>query len=142
MVKKHPAPCDTTGHHASISEGGAQTATLRRVEGAEAAGTGDGERTILEGAPVSTGRDSHVTDARDYRFFAGWRSDPFFFDTMGALNNMQLTGDDFFVDKRAGTSHNYFVELLYQRRTRRARRVFQRLALSTPVSISKGMCSE
>ena len=28
-----------------------------------------------------------VTEAGDYRFFAGWRSDPFFFDTRGALNN-------------------------------------------------------
>src|SRR6267142_849347 len=34
--------------------GGAQTATLRRVEGAEAAGTGDGGKTLVEGAPVST----------------------------------------------------------------------------------------
>jgi hypothetical protein len=30
------------------------------------------------------GRDARVTDAREYRFFAGWRSDPFFFDTQGA----------------------------------------------------------
>jgi hypothetical protein len=42
---------------------------------------------------------------------------------------------------RAGPSHNYHVELLYQRRTRRARSVFQRLALPTPVSISNGICS-
>jgi hypothetical protein len=34
-----------------------------------------------------------------YRFFAGWRSDPFFFDTRGALNDLQFTGDDFFIDK-------------------------------------------
>ena len=38
------------------SEGGAQTATLRRVEGAQAAGTGDDGQVIVEGAPVSTGR--------------------------------------------------------------------------------------
>ena len=42
---------------------------------------------------------------------------------------------------RACPSHNYHVELLYQRRTRRARSVFQRLALPTPVSISNGICS-
>lgn len=78
---------------------GAQTATLRRVEGKQAAGTGDDGQTILEGAPVSTGRDARVTEAGDYRFFAGWRSDPFFFDTLGALNNLQFTGDDFFADK-------------------------------------------
>jgi hypothetical protein len=40
-----------------------------------------------------------VTEAGDYRFFAGWRSDPFFFDVQGALNNLQFTGDDFFADK-------------------------------------------
>ena len=78
---------------------GAQTATLRRVEGGQAAGTGDDGQTIIEGAPVSTAREAHVTAAGDYRFFAGWRSDPFFFDTMGALNNLQFTGDDFFTDK-------------------------------------------
>jgi hypothetical protein len=78
--------------------GGAQTATLRRVEGAQAAGTGDDGQVIVEGAPVSTGPDTRVTDARDYRFFAGWRSDPFFFDTLGALNNLQFTGTDYFAD--------------------------------------------
>ena len=83
----------------SSSEGGAQTATLRRVEGAQAAGTGDGGQAIVEGAPVSTGREARVTEAGDHRFFAGWRSDPFFFDVQGALNNLQFTGDDFFADK-------------------------------------------
>ena len=83
----------------SSSEGGAQTATLRRVEGAQAAGTGDGGQAIVEGAPVSTGREAQVTEAGDYRFFAGWRSDPFFFDRRGALNNLQFTGDDFFADQ-------------------------------------------
>jgi Domain of unknown function (DUF4331) len=83
----------------SSDESGARAATLRRVEGAEAAGTGDDGQTIIEGAPVSTGLDSLVTEAGDYRFFAGWRSDSFFFDTMGALNNLQFTGDDFFADK-------------------------------------------
>ena len=81
------------------SEGGALTATLRRVEGELAAGTGDDGQMILEGAPVSTGREARVTEAGDYRFFAGWRSDPFFFDTMGALNNLKFTGDDFFAEK-------------------------------------------
>ena len=76
-----------------------ETATLRRVEGAQAAGTGDGGQAIVEGAPVSTGREAQVTQAGDYRFFAGWRSDPFFFDRRGALNNLQFTGDDFFADK-------------------------------------------
>jgi hypothetical protein len=78
---------------------GAQTATLRRVEGAQAAGIGDDGQVIVEGAPVSTGLDTRVTESGDYRFFAGWRSDPFFFDVQGALNNLQFTGDDYFTDK-------------------------------------------
>ncbi len=80
-------------------EAGVQTATLRRVEGEQAAGTGDGGQTIVAGAPVSTGRDSRVKEAGDYAFFAGWRSDPFFFDTQGALNDLRFTGDDYFADK-------------------------------------------
>jgi hypothetical protein len=79
-------------------QNGAQTATLRRVEGEQASGTGDDGKIVIEGAPVSTGQEARVTEAGDYRFFAGWRSDPFFFDTMGALNNLQFTGDDFFTD--------------------------------------------
>src|SRR5580698_11447785 len=77
----------------------AQTATLRRVEGAQATGTGDDGQVIVEGAPVSLQREAHVTEAGDYRFFAGWRSDPFFFDPLGAVNNLHFTGKDFFIDK-------------------------------------------
>jgi len=80
-------------------ESGAQTAILRRIDGTQAAGTGDGGPVIVEGAPVSTGRDARVTEAGDHRFFAGWRSDPFFCDVEGAKNNLQFTGDDFFADK-------------------------------------------
>src|SRR6187200_55213 len=56
------------------SEDGMQTATVCRLEGAEAAGTGEGGQVIVEGAPVSMGREAQVTQAGDYRFFAGWRS--------------------------------------------------------------------
>jgi Domain of unknown function (DUF4331) len=79
---------------------GPQIATVRRVEGAHAAGTDDGGEVVIEAAPVSMGREACVTEAGRYRFFAGWRSDPFFFfDTRGALNDLQFTGDDFFIDK-------------------------------------------
>ena len=54
---------------------------------------------IVEGAPVSMGREARVTEAGDTRFFAGWRSDPFFCDMEGAKNNFQFTSDDFFADK-------------------------------------------
>src|SRR5262249_41125490 len=59
---------------------GAQPAPLRRIDGLPAAGTGDGGELIIEGARVSTGRETHVTKTGEYRFFAGWRSDPFFCD--------------------------------------------------------------
>ena len=83
----------------SVSEDGSQSATLRRVEGAQAAGTDDDGRVIVASAQVSMGRDARVTEAGEYRFFAGWRSDPFFFDVHGMVNNQQFTGDDFFADK-------------------------------------------
>ena len=82
----------------SPSENGAQSATVRRVEGADGAGEGDGGEAIIEGAPVSSGPEAAVTQAGEYRFFAGWRSDPFFYDAGGALNDFQFTGDDFFAD--------------------------------------------
>jgi Domain of unknown function (DUF4331) len=78
---------------------GGQSGTLRRVDGADAAGTGDAGEMLVEDAPVSTGADAHVSETGGYRFFAGWRSDPFFFDAAGALNEYQYTGDDFFADK-------------------------------------------
>jgi hypothetical protein len=81
------------------SERGTQTATLRCIEGAQNIVTADRGQTIVERAPVSMGGEAQVTDAGDYRFFAGWRSDPFFFDVEGALNNLQFTGNDFFADK-------------------------------------------
>jgi hypothetical protein len=83
----------------SSSAVGTQTATLRRVEGAQAADRGDGGQVIVEGALVSMGREARVTEAGDCRFFAGWRSDPFYFDRQGAVNNLQFTGEDFFADK-------------------------------------------
>src|SRR4029077_2008306 len=79
----------------TYSESGAQTATLLRMDGAQAAGTGEGGQVIIEGAPVSMGREAQVTASGDYRFFAGWRSDPFFFDG-GALDNFKFVGKDFF----------------------------------------------
>jgi hypothetical protein len=82
----------------SSAGNGTQSATVRRVDGVDAAGMGDGGEAIIEGAPVSMGADAHVTQAGNYRFFAGWRSDPFFFDAGGALNGFQFTGDDFFAD--------------------------------------------
>jgi len=83
----------------SAFENGAQTATVRRIDGPQAAGNGDGGRVIVDGAPVSIGREARITEAGDIRFFAGWRSDPFFCDVEGAKNNFQFTGSDFFANK-------------------------------------------
>ena len=81
------------------SEDGKQTATLRRTQGARAAGMGNDGEVIIKEAPVSIGPEALTTKAGDYRFFSGWRSDPFFFDVNGNFNHMQFTGDDFFKDK-------------------------------------------
>ena len=83
----------------SSSESGSQRATVRRVEGSDAAGTGESGQTVIQDAQVSTGSEAQITVAGNYRFFAGWRSDPFFYDAGGALNGFQFTGDDFFADK-------------------------------------------
>jgi hypothetical protein len=64
------------------------TATLRRVERALAAGTGHDGHVTIEGAPASTGEVARVTETSQYRFVAGSRSDPLFFDTLGAPNNL------------------------------------------------------
>jgi hypothetical protein len=83
----------------TAAEDGTQTATMRRIEGAQAAGTGDEGQIIVERAPVSMGSKVQVMQAGDHRFCFGWRSDPFFFDVQGALNNLQFTGSDYFADK-------------------------------------------
>jgi hypothetical protein len=80
------------------AKGGGQTATVRRLEGAQASMTGEAGVVIMEAAPVSMGAEAKVTQAGDYRFFAGWRSDPFFFDA-GAFDNFKFVGKDFFGDK-------------------------------------------
>ncbi len=77
----------------------AMTATVRRAEGPQVATRGDEGKVIIEGAPVSMDHEAKITESDAYRFFAGWRSDPFFFDIAGTQNNMQFTGTDFFADK-------------------------------------------
>lgn len=52
---------------------------------------------LVERAPVSFGKDGVVVEGRDdVKFFAGFRSDPFFFDLLGFLNGLHFTGSDFF----------------------------------------------
>jgi hypothetical protein len=80
-------------------QSGSQAATLCRAEGRDARTAGDEGQKIVEHAPVSMGVEARITEGGDHRFFAGWRSDPFFFDRRGAINNLQFTGGDFFADK-------------------------------------------
>ncbi len=81
------------------SGNGAMTATVHRAEGPQAAGRGEEGKVIIQGSPVSMGREAQVTESGAYRLFTGWRSDPFFFDVDGVLNKMQFTGKDWFADK-------------------------------------------
>ena len=83
----------------SPSKDGGQTATFRRLEGAQAMGKSDGGRVLAEGVPVSTGREARATEAGDHRFCVGRRSDPFFFYVEGVLQDFKFTGRDFFADK-------------------------------------------
>ena len=78
---------------------GAQTATVHLATGSLAAGLNDGGPAVIAGAPASFDSQAQITTRGDYRFFAGLRSDPFFFDLLGFLNNLTFTGRDFFIDK-------------------------------------------
>src|SRR5438876_3597119 len=80
-------------------EDGAQTATVHLAKGALAARLNDGGPAVIAGAPASFGSQPHITTRGEYRFFAGLRSDPFFFDLLGFINNLKFTGSDFFADK-------------------------------------------
>jgi hypothetical protein len=83
----------------SSNDNGAMTTTLRRAEGPEVTEKNEKGKLIFQGSPVLMGREAKVTESGAYRLFAGWRSDPFFFDVAGVLNKMQFTGKDWFADK-------------------------------------------
>jgi hypothetical protein len=78
---------------------GEQFATVRRATGRRAARRGRGGKVLFRHVPVSFGAQAHVASEGAYRFFAGIRSDPFFFDLMGFLAGFKFTGSDFFADK-------------------------------------------
>jgi hypothetical protein len=75
-------------------ENGQQTATLYRAEGAAAQSTGPVGEVVIRDAPVSFSADARITTDGQYQFFAGLRSEPFFADPDGFVNNMQWTGRD------------------------------------------------
>lgn len=77
---------------------GQQRVSLTRLEG-PAHGLGEAGEALFVEAPVSQGREAQIAESDGYRLFAGVRSDPFFADVGGALNDLQFTGEDFFTDK-------------------------------------------
>ena len=80
-------------------EDGRQRAHVRLATGNHASRPAPSGRVIVPDALVSFGSTPLVTTRGPYKFFAGFRSDPFFFDLMGFLNGFQFTGTDFFLDK-------------------------------------------
>ncbi len=86
---------------------GDQRATVTRAVIPEGAKHEDGhihpeweDLVLVQDAPVSFGSKAKVSEGtHGVRFFAGFRSDPFFFDLLGFLNGLNFTGSDFFADK-------------------------------------------
>jgi len=85
---------------------GSQAATVHLATGHVASFANDGGMAIVSGAPVTPLGTSEpiVTRQGPYKFFAGMRSDPFFFDLLGFLSFVKGTGfnfthGDFFADK-------------------------------------------
>jgi hypothetical protein len=75
-------------------DSGRQTATLYRTAGLAAQSTGPVGDVIIRDAPVSFSQEARVKTEGQYRFFAGLRSESFFADPDGFVNNMQWTGQD------------------------------------------------
>lgn len=73
---------------------GGQQADVYRAAGPAARDTGAVGEVVIRDAPVSFTRDVCITAAGEYRFFAGLRSEPFFADPEGFVNNLQWTGRD------------------------------------------------
>ena len=79
---------------------GEQSATVLRIDLAQVGPTRDPTISLVSSASVSLTPEAHVVHGHeDTLFYAGYRSDPFFFDLMGFLNGLKFTGSDFFVDK-------------------------------------------
>jgi hypothetical protein len=90
---------DTNGDHIeditfsfafSTGADGGQTATVRRIDA-------NGPVVLIGNAPVSFGSEAIITTSGPYRFFAGVRSDPFFFDFLGFIDDLNFVNGDFFL---------------------------------------------
>ena len=72
--------------------GGMQFGQVKRIDS-------HGSAVVIAEAPVSFGANAQVTTSGPYRFFAGLRSDPFFFDLLGFIDDFNFVNGDFFADK-------------------------------------------
>jgi Domain of unknown function (DUF4331) len=80
-------------------DNGRQSATVRMATGEQAREPQATGETIVEGVELSSGSRPNVAKAGPFAFAAGLRSDPFFADFDGFLNNFQWTGKDTIADK-------------------------------------------
>lgn len=78
---------------------GHQSVTVHRAEGAEAQQQDAVGPAVMTGIAVDFGRVPSIVQSGGYHFFAGLRSDPFFADLDGIVDNFQWTGNDFGIDK-------------------------------------------
>jgi len=83
----------------SVGSDGNQRATVVRAVGTKANARDFSGDVIISNARVSFGREARIKEKEGFKFFAGVRSDPFFFDLLGFLAGFKFTGSDFFADK-------------------------------------------
>ena len=76
----------------SAKVNGQQTGRVDRIDSA-------GSQVVISAAPVSFGAEATITTNGPYRFYAGLRSDPFFFDLLGFIDDFNFVNGDFFADK-------------------------------------------
>src|SRR5258708_7853216 len=76
----------------SVPKNGKQTVSVFMAKGNEAR-LAEGSGTLLiDGAHVSFGPATNIVESGAYKFFAGARSDAFFFDYEGIKNLFDTTG--------------------------------------------------
>ncbi|MFJ2776826.1 DUF4331 family protein [Kitasatospora sp. NPDC087315] len=73
---------------------GGQTVTVYRATGGAAQKHEAGGEKLFADVPVAFGDAPDIAEAGGYRLSAGLRSDPFFADLEGIVNNFQWTGRD------------------------------------------------
>ncbi|MFE2911752.1 DUF4331 family protein [Kitasatospora indigofera] len=74
---------------------GRQTVTVRRAAGGGARDHAPGGQDVLTDVAVAFGAEPNVLESGGTRFSAGLRSDPFFADLDGIVDDFRWTGNDF-----------------------------------------------